>query len=134
MDFPDYMREFLHLCRLDRECFVNWDIPIGKISRFLYRFNRFERLSGTFREKIKAISFFYDYRDYKSLVEQLDLQARVLSECGYSDELFQSFYVKPSLKPLKNVYIKKWKDTNYHEVHYFRVKHKILNDENNIFL
>lgn len=134
MDFPDYMREFLHLCRLDRECFVNWDVPIGKISRFLYRFNRFERLSGTVREKLKAISFFYDYRDYKSLVQQLELQARVLSQCGYSDELFESFYVKPSLKKLKNIYTEKWKDTNYHEVHYFRVKHKILNDENNIFL
>ena len=76
----------------------------------------------------------YDYRDYQLLKNQLYMQELVFSELGYSDELLDSFYVKPNLKVLKNIYTKKWSDTNYHEVHYFRVKHKVLNDQNNVFL
>lgn len=133
-DFPEYIRDFLHIVRLDRESFLNWDVPIGKISRFFYRFNKFEKMKGSLRSKLKAVSLFYDYRDYESLKNQLSLQELVFSELGYSDELFDSFYVKPSIKVLKNIYTDKWKDTNYREVHYFRVKHKVLNDENNVFL
>lgn len=133
-DFPDYMQEFLHIVRLDRASFLNWNAPIEKISRFLYRFNRFEKLKGSLRSKLKMVSLFYDYRDYQSLKNQLSLQELVFAEFGYSDELFDSFYVKPHIKVLKNVYIDKWKDINYREVHYFRVKHKMLNDENNVFL
>ena len=33
-----------------------------------------------------------------------------------------------------NRYFQEWKDKNYYEVHYIRVKHKKLNDENNVFL
>ena len=133
-DFPDYVREFLHIVRLDRESFFNWAVPIGKISRFLYRFNMFEKMKGSFRSKLKAVELFYDYRDYQSLKNQLRMQELIFSELGYSDELFDSFYVKPNLKVLKNIYTKKWSDTNYHEVHYFRVKHKLLNDQNDVFL
>lgn len=133
-DFPDYVREFLHIVRLDRESFINWDVPIGKISRFLYRFNMFEKMKGSLRSKLKAVELFYDYRDYQSLKNQLHMQELIFSELGYSDELLDSFYVKPNLKVLKNIYTKKWSDTNYHEVHYFRVKHKVLNDQNNVFL
>ena len=133
-DFPDYVREFLHIVRLDRESFINWDVPIGKISRFLYRFNMFEKMKGSFRSKLKAVELFYDYRDYQSLKNQLYMQELIFSELGYSDELLDSFYVKPNLRVLKNIYTKKWSDTNYHEVYYFRVKHKLLNDQNNVFL
>ena len=133
-DFPDYVREFLHIVRLDRESFINWDVPIGKISRFLYRFNMFEKMKGSLRSKLKAVELFYDYRDYQSLKNQLHMQELVFSELGYSDELLDSFYVKPNLKVFKNIYTKKWSDTNYHEVYYFRVKHKVLNDQNNVFL
>lgn len=133
-DFPDYVREFLHIVRLDRESFINWGVPIGKISRFLYRFNMFEKMKGSFRSKLKAVELFYDYRDYQSLKNQLYMQSLIFSELGYSDELLDSFYVKPNLKVLKNIYTKKWSDTNFYEVHYFRVKHKVLNDQNNIFL
>lgn len=133
-DFPDYIRDFLHVVRLDRESFLNWFVPIGKISRFFYRFNRFEKMVGSLRSKLKAVSLFYDYRDYESLKNQLFLQELVFSELGYSDELFDSFYVKSHIKVIKNTYTNKWKDTNYREVHYFRVKHKVLNDENNVFL
>ena len=128
------MREFLHIVRLDRESFINWTVPISKISRFLYRFNMFEKMKGSFRSKLKAVELFYDYRDYQSLKNQLYMQELIFSELGYSDELLDSFYVKPNLKVLKNIYTKKWSDTNYHEVHYFRVKHKVLNDQNNVFL
>lgn len=128
------MREFLHIVRLDRESFLNWDVPIGKISRFLYRFNMFERMKGSLRSKLKAVELFYDYRDYQSLKNQLHMQELVFSELGYSDELLDSFYVKPNLKVFKNIYTKKWSDTNYYEVYYFRVKHKVLNDQNNVFL
>ena len=128
------MQEFLHIVRLDRESFFSWDVPIGKISRFFYRFNRFEKMKGSLRSKLKAVELFYDYRDYQSLKNQLHIQDLVFSELGYSDELFDSFYVKPNIKVLKNLYIDKWKNMNYREVHYFRVKHKVLNDENNVFL
>lgn len=128
------MQEFLHIVRLDRESFVNWDVPIGKISRFLYRFNRFEKMKGSFRSKLKAVRLFYDYRDYQSLKQQLSLQCLVFDELGYSDELFESFYVKSHIKNIKNVYTEKWNAANYREVYYFRVKHKVLNDENDIFL
>lgn len=133
-DFPDYIRDFLHVVRLDRESFLNWSVPIGKISRFFYRFNRFEKMKGSLRSRLMAVSLFYDYRNYESLKNQLSLQELVFGELGYSDELFDSFYVKPSIKVFKNTYTNKWKDTNYREVHYFRVKHKVLNDENNVFL
>lgn len=133
-DFPDYIRDFLHIVRLDRDSFLDWNVPVGKISRFFYRFNMFEKMKGSLRSRLKAVSLFYDYRDYESLKNQLSLQELVFGELGYSDELFCSFYVKPPIKVLKNAYTDKWKDTNYREVHYFRVKHKVLNDENNIFL
>ena len=133
-DFPDYIRDFLHVVRLDRESFSDWSVPIGKISRFFYRFNRFEEMKGSLRSKLKAVSLFYDYRDYESLKSQLSLQELVFGELGYSDELFDSFYVKSHIKVLKNTYTDKWKAMNYREVHYFRVKHKVLNDENNVFL
>ena len=86
------------------------------------------------RDRLKAVALFYDYRDYQSLKNQLYMQELIFSELGYSDDLFDSFYVKSNLKVLKNTYTKKWSDTNYHEVHYFRVKHKLLNDQNNVFL
>jgi hypothetical protein len=133
-DFPDYMQEFLHIVRLDRESFMNWNVPIGKISRFFYRFNKFEKMKGSLRSKLKSVELFYDYRDYESLKQQLSLQQLVFDELGYSDELFESFYIKPSLKKIKNIYTEKWNASNYREVHYFRVKHKLLNDENNVFL
>lgn len=94
----------------------------------------FEKMKGSLRSKLKAVELFYDYRDYQSLKNQLYMQELVFSELGYSDELLDSFYVKPNVKVLKNIYTKKWSDTNYHEVHYFRVKHKLLNDQNNVFL
>ena len=94
----------------------------------------FEKMKGSFRSKLKVVELFYDYRDYQSLKNQLHMQVLVFSELGYSDELLDSFYVKSSLKVLKNIYTKKWSDTNYHEVYYFRVKHKVLNDQNNVFL
>lgn len=133
-DFPEYIRDFLHVVRLDRESFLNWSVPVGKISRFFYRFNRFEKMKGSLRSRLKAVSLFYDYRDYESLKNQLSLQELVFNELGYSEELFDSFYVKPHIKNLKNTYTNKWRDTNYREVHYFRVKHKLLNDKNNVFL
>jgi hypothetical protein len=128
------MQEFLHIVRLDRESFMNWNVPIGKISRFFYRFNKFEKMKGSLRSKLKSVELFYDYRDYESLKQQLSLQQLVFDELGYSDELFESFYVKPSLKKIKNIYTEKWDASNYREAHYFRVKHKLLNDENNVFL
>ena len=91
-------------------------------------------MKGSLRSKLKVVSLFYDYRDYESLKNQLSLQELVFSELGYSDELFDSFYVKSHIKVLKNTYTDKWKSANYREVHYFRVKHKVLNDENNVFL
>ena len=101
------MREFLHIVRLDRESFFNWSVPIGKISRFFYRFNMFEKMKGSLRSKLKSVELFYDYRDYQSLKNQLYMQELIFSELGYSDELFDSFYVKPNLKVLKNIYTKK---------------------------
>lgn len=47
---------------------------------------------------------------------------------------FSMFYINKEQKKINNRYFQEWKDKNYYEVHYIRVKHKNLNDENNVFL
>jgi hypothetical protein len=44
------------------------------------------------------------------------------------------FYINKPQKKVNNHYFQEWKDKNYYEVHYIRVKHKNLNDLNNVFL
>ena len=53
---------------------------------------------------------------------------------GYSDDLLSLFYINKPQKKVNNRYFQEWKDKNFYEVHYIRVKHKKLNDENNVFL
>ena len=59
---------------------------------------------------------------------------RDLEREGYSDDLLSLFYINKPQKIVNNRYFQEWKDKNYYEVHYLRVKHKKLNDENRVFL
>lgn len=69
-----------------------------------------------------------------SLERQLSIQQEMFEREGYSDELLSLFYINKPQKKVNNRYFQEWKDKNYYEVRYFRVKHKNLNDENNVFL
>ena len=46
----------------------------------------FEKMKGSLRSKLKAVELFYDYRDYRSLKNQLHMQELVFSELGYSEK------------------------------------------------
>lgn len=70
----------------------------------------------------------------QSLSNQLSIQQELFEREGYSDDLLSLFYINKPQKKVNNRYSQEWKDKNYYEVHYIRVKHKILNDENNVFL
>lgn len=69
-----------------------------------------------------------------SLERQLSIQQELFDREEYSDELLSLFYINKPQKKVNNRYFQEWKDKNYYEVHYIRVKHKKLNDENNVFL
>ena len=69
-----------------------------------------------------------------SLEKQLSIQQELFDREGYSDDLLSMFYINIPQKKVNNRYFQEWKDKNCHEVHYIRVKHKKLNDENNVFL
>ena len=64
----------------------------------------------------------------------MSIQQELFDREGYSDDLLSLFYINKPQKEVNNRYFQEWKDKNYYEVHYFRVKHKILNDENNVFI
>jgi hypothetical protein len=61
-------------------------------------------------------------------------QQEMFEREGYSDDLLSLFYINKPQKKVNNHYFQEWKDKNYYEVHYIRVKHKNLNDLNNVFL
>ena len=69
-----------------------------------------------------------------SLAKQLSIQQELFDREGYSDDLLSLFYINKPQKSINNRYFQEWKDKNYYEAHYIRVKHKKLNDENNVFI
>ena len=69
-----------------------------------------------------------------SLAKQLSIQQEMFDREEFSEDLLSLFYINKPQKKVNNRYFQEWKDKNYYEVYYIRVKHKNLNDENNVFL
>ena len=131
---PECLRVFLAYTRSVKEIHYFTDRLKNKLCRPLYIYRVWESL-GLSDDYIISLSDEYMSKCRSmSLERQLSTQQEMFEREGYSDELLSLFYInKPQIK-VNNRYFQEWKDKNYYEVHYFRVKHKKLNDENNVFL
>lgn len=133
-NLPECYRIFLHYTRLTRDGFLLYDAVKGKILRMLYKVKAYDKCEFPDSKKLRYIEEFYSRNNYKQLVNQLDSQVQLFKAIGYDETLLSLYHVKKGLKNPKNTYILDYQAKNYKEVHYFRVKHKTLNDENNIFI
>ena len=131
---PECLRVYLAYTRTVKEIHYFTDRLKNKLCRPLYIYRVWESL-GLSDDCLISLSDEYMSRCRSmSLEKQLSIQQEMFEREGYSDELLSLFYInKPQMK-VNNRYFQEWKDKNYHEVHYIRVKHKKLNDENNVFL
>ena len=131
---PECLRVYLAYTRSAKEISYFTDRLRNKLCRPLYIYRVWESL-GLSDDYIISLSDEYMSRCRSmSLERQLSIQQEMFEREGYSDELLSLFYInKPQIK-VNNRYFQEWKDKNYYEVHYIRVKHKKLNDENNVFL
>ena len=131
---PECLRVYLAYTRSVKEISYFTDRLKNKLCRPLYIYRIWESL-GLSDDYIISLSDEYMSRCRSmSLEKQLSIQQEMFEREGYSDELLSLFYInKPQIK-VNNRYFQEWKDKNYYEVHYIRVKHKKLNDENNVFL
>lgn len=131
---PECLRVYLAYTRSAKEISYFTDRLRNKLCRPLYIYRIWESL-GLSDNYIISLSDEYMSRCRSmSLEKQLSIQQEMFEREGYSDELLSLFYInKPQIK-VNNRYLQEWKDKNYYEAHYIRVKHKKLNDENNVFL
>ena len=131
---PECLRVYLAYTRSAKEIFLFTDRLKNKLCRPLYIYRIWESL-GLSDDYIISLSDDYMSRCRSmSLEKQLSIQQELFVREGYSDELLSLFYInKPQIK-VNNRYSQEWIDKNYYEVHYIRVKHKKLNDENDVFL
>lgn len=131
---PECLRVYLAYTRSAKEIHYFTDRLKNKLCRPLYIYRIWESL-GLSDDYIISLSAEYISRCRSmSLEKQLSIQQEMFEREGYSDELLSLFYINKPQKKVNNRYSQEWKDKNYHEVHYIRVKHKKLNDENNVFL
>lgn len=131
---PECLRVFLAYTRSEKEIHYFTDSLKNKLSRPFYIYKRF-CACGLSDDRLISLSDEYMSR-YRSmsLAKQLSIQQEMFEREGYSDDLLSLFYINKPQKKVNNRYFQEWKDKNYYEVHYIRVKHKKLNDENNVFL
>lgn len=131
---PECLRVYLAYTRSVKEIHYFTDRLKNKLCRPLYIYRVWESL-GLSDDYIISLSDEYMSRCRSmSLEKQLSIQQEMFEREGYSDELLSLFYINKPQKKVNNRYFQEWKDKNYYEVHYIRVKHKQLNDENNVFL
>lgn len=131
---PECLRVFLAYTRSEKEIHYFTDSLKGKLSRPFYIYKRFLACGLSDDYLISLCDEYMSRQRSLSLAKQLSIQQEMFEREGYSDELLSLFYInKPQIK-INNRYFQEWKDKNYYEVHYIRVKHKKLNDENNVFL
>lgn len=131
---PECLRVYLAYTRSVKEIHYFTDRLKNKLCRPLYIYRVWESL-GLSDDYIISLSDEYMAKCRSmSLEKQLSIQQRMFEREGYSDDLLSLFYINKPQKKVNNRYIQEWKDKNYYEVHYIRVKHKKLNDENNVFL
>lgn len=131
---PECLRVFLAYTRSEKEIHYFTDSLKNKLSRPFYLYKRFLACGLSDDYFISLCDEYMSKRCSLSLANQLSIQQEMFEREGYSDDLLSLFYINKPQKRVNNRYFQEWKDKNYYEVHYIRVKHKKLNDENNVFL
>lgn len=131
---PECLRVFLAYTRSEKEIHYFTDSLKNKLSRPFYIYKRFCSCGLSDDYFISLCDEYMSKQRSQSLSKQLSIQQEMFEREGYSDDLLSLFYINKPQKKVNNRYFQEWKDKNYYEVHYIRVKHKKLNDENNVFL
>lgn len=131
---PECLRIFLAYTRTEKEIHYFTDSLKNKLSRPFYIYKRFYSCGLSNDYLISLCDEYMSRQRSLSLSKQLSIQQEMFEREGYSDDLLSLFYINKPQKKVNNRYFQEWKDKNYYEVHYIRVKHKKLNDENNVFL
>lgn len=131
---PECLRVFLAYTRSEKEIHYFTDSLKNKLSRPFYIYKRFLACGLSDDYLISLCDEYMSRQRSLSLAKQLSIQQEMFEREGYSDDLLSLFYVNSPQKKINNRYFQEWKDKNYYEVHYIRVKHKKLNDENNVFM
>lgn len=131
---PECLRVFLAYTRSEKEIHYFTDSLKNKLSRPFYIYKRFLACGLSDDYFISLCDEYMSRQRSLSLAKQLSIQQEMFEREGYSDDLLSLFYINKPQKKVNNHYFQEWKDKNYYEVHYIRVKHKKLNDENNVFL
>lgn len=131
---PECLRVFLAYTRSEKEIHYFTDSLKSKLSRPFYIYKRFCACGLSDDRLISLCDEYMSRQRSLSLSNQLSIQQEMFEREGYSDELLSLFYINNPQKKVNNRYFQEWIDKNYYEVHYIRVKHKKLNDENNVFL
>lgn len=131
---PECLRIFLAYTRTEKEIHYFTDSLKNKLSRPFYIYKRFCSCGLSDDYLISLCDEYMSRQRSLSLSKQLSIQQEMFEREGYSDDLLSLFYINKPQKKVNNRYFQEWKDKNYYEVHYIRVKHKKLNDENNVFL
>ena len=131
---PECLRVYLAYTRSVKEICYFTDRLKNKLCRPIYIYRIWESLNLSDDYIISLSDEYMSKCRSMSLLNQLSIQQEMFEREGYSDDLFSLFYINKPQKKVNNRYLQEWKDWNYYEVHYFRVKHKILNDENDVFI
>lgn len=131
---PECLRVFLAYTRSEKEIHYFTDSLKNKLSRPFYIYKRFLACGLSDDYLISLCDEYMSRQRSLSLAKQLSIQQEMFEREGYSDDLLSLFYINSPQKKVNNRYFQEWKDKNYYEVHYIRVKHKKLNDENNVFM
>lgn len=131
---PECLRVFLAYTRSEKEIHYFTDSLKNKLSRPFYIYKRFCSCGLSDDYLISLCDEYMSRQRSQSLSNQLSIQQEMFEREGYSDDLLSLFYINKPQKKVNNRHFQEWKDKNYYEVHYIRVKHKKLNDENNVFL
>lgn len=131
---PECLRVFLAYTRSEKEIHYFTDSLKNKLSRPFYIYKRFLACGLSDDYLISLCDEYMSRQRSLSLAKQLSIQQEMFDREGYSDDLLSLFYINNPQKKVNNRYFQEWKDKNYYEVHYIRVKHKKLNDENNVFM
>ena len=131
---PECLRVFLAYTRSEKEIHYFTDSLKNKLSRPFYIYKRFCSCGLSDDYLISLCDEYMSKQRSQSLSNQLSIQQEMFEREGYSDDLLSLFYINKPQSKVNNRYIQEWKDKNYYEVHYIRVKHKKLNDENNVFM
>lgn len=131
---PECFRVYLAYTRSIKEiCYFTNSLK-NKLCRPLYIYRIWESLNLSDDYLISLSDEYLSRCRSMALEKQLSIQQEMFEREGYSDELLSLFYINKPQKKVNSPYFQEWKDKNYYEVHYIRVKHKKLNDENNVFL